>query len=236
MAHPVRWERPVGPEDLRSGAVCLVDGGAQAAGAKADALVLADRAEHSRRLQAGLGGVTSLLLIDALMNLPLRTPVHRSDLDPAMCQRLEGVPKGVVLCEGGWFTRLLTPPLTVVAVVVRARGWRESVSRIWPFAAFAQQILLLDEMPVRSSAFLWEAQLSGIGVWAKCDGELRELLAPEPFTRRYWKPAGWRFVERAYRTQIISSARQGSSLASPDRRVRIERARSGRLPPELPET
>lgn len=235
MLHPVRWERPVVPTDLELDGICLVDGGAHAAGVGADALVLVDGSEHERRYSAGLGGVTSLGLIDALMNLPLRTPVRRCDLDPATVRRLAAAPDAVVSCDHGWVTRLLTPPLTVVAVVVRGGSWEESSRRARPFAAFAQCIVLLDRMPTRSSEFLWEAQLAGVGVWVESHGEVRELLAPEPFTRHYWKPAGWRFSERAYRAKITSSAPPASSRASEDRPARTALEGCGLLPRVLPD-
>lgn len=234
MLHPVRWERPVDPADLELDEMCLVGGGAQAAGIGADALVLVDGSEHERRSSAGLGGVTSLGLIDALMNLPLRTPVRTRDLDSMTVRRLSAAPDAVVSSDDGWVTRLLTPPLTVIAVVVRGRSWQELSPRTWPFAAFAQRIVLLDRMPTRSSAFLWEAQLAGVGVWVRIDDQFRELLAPEPFMRHYWKPAGWRFSERAYRAQITSSAPQDSSRASGGRRVRTAPEACGLLQPAPP--
>lgn len=232
--HPVAWSRPLTPTDLGSRAVTVVQGGASAAGGHADALVVADTSEQERRVACGLGDVTSLGLLDAVMNLPLCTPVRTRDVSVEALARLAAAPEGIVRHEDGWVTRLLTPPLTVVAAIVRGTGWRRPAGRVGCFAPFTQQIVILDRAPTRGSAVIWEAQLAGIGVWIFAGGQVTELVPPEPFARRFWKPAGWRFAERAYRTQLISSGRRALSPASADRRSHTDTAVCSPLQPALP--
>lgn len=232
--HPVMWSRPVYPADLGTRGVNFVEGGARAAGGRADAIVVVDSSEQNRRAACGLAEVTSLGLLDSVMNLPLRTPVRTQDVSADALARFAVAPTGAVELEEGWVTRLLTPPLTVVAAIVRGTGWDRTVRRVGRFAPFAQQIVILDREPARGSAVTWEAQLAGIGVWVLVDGQVTELLAPEPFVRRFWKPAGWRFAERAYRSQLISTGQRASSLASADRRSRIGTAACGPLQLALP--
>jgi len=232
--HPVAWSRPLTPTDLGSHAVTVVEGGARTAGGHADALVVADTSEQQRRTACGLGEVTSLGLLDVMMNLPLCTPVRTRDMNIESLARLAAAPEGIVRCEEGWVTRLLSPPLTVVAAIVRGTGWRRSAGQVGRFAPFAQQVVILDRVPARGSAVIWEAQLAGIGVWVFVGGQVIELVAPEPFARRFWKPAGWRFAERAYRAQLISSGRRESSPASADRRSRTGTAVCSPLQPALP--
>ncbi len=234
IMHPVTWSRPLTPTDLESCAVTVVEGGARAAGGHANALVVADTSEQERRTACGLGEVTSLGLLDAVMNLPLCTPVRTRDVSMEALARLAAAPEGIVRREDGWVTRLLSPPLTVVAAIVRGTGWRRPAERVGRFAPFAQQIVILDWVPARGSSIIWEAQLAGIGVWVFAGGQVIELVPPEPFARRFWKPAGWRFAERAYRAQLISSGRRGSSPASADRRSRTGTAACSPLQPVLP--
>lgn len=234
VMHPVAWSRPLNPDDLISRSLAIVEGGAHAAGGHADALVVADGSEHDRRAACGLADVTSLGLLDAVMNLPLSAPVRTRDVSGEMLARLVAAPAGVIELEDGWVTRLLTPPLTVVAAIVRGTGWRRPVSRVSRFAPFAQQIVIVDREPARGSSVIWEAQLAGVGVWVFADGRVTELVAPEPFTRRYWKPAGWRFAERAYRAQVTSTRRRVSSPASSDHRSRTDTAACSPLQLVLP--
>ena len=95
---------------------------------------------------------------------------------------------------------------------------------------FAQRVVVLDK--VAAPLLLWEAQVTGVGVWAIEDGRLVEECSPEPFKRLYWKPAGWRFAERAYAAWLNARPLPESSPAFADRLVRTAAARSG--PRQLP--
>lgn len=187
---------PTGLEDQP--ALTVVERAARVAGACADALVLFDEEELRRRTRAGLGAVTSLPLLDALMTLPQDAHVHAGDLESRTLAELRSAPAGCVQWDGDWVLRLMTPPLTVVAAVVRGHGWRRPISQVAHFSNFAQQIVILPRPPRAGTSVLWEAELAGIGVWVcPSPGELHELVAPAPFRRSYFKPATWRFTERA---------------------------------------
>lgn len=209
MAHPRPWNFHLCPDTLVAGFVEVVAGGARAAGTVADALVTWDQAEQARRHQASLGAVTSLWLLDSVMNLPLGAPIRVSDLSETTWDDLRRAPAGVVEIEGAWVTRLLTPPLTVVAAAVGGNGWRRPLQRIGRFTPFAQRLLILDTAP--APRLIWEAQAAGVGVWVVENSYLVEVCRPEPFKRRYWKPAGWRFAECAYAAWL--SARHPSELS-----------------------
>jgi hypothetical protein len=224
MVHPLPWDIRLSPDALATGLVEMVAGGARAAGAAGEALVAWDHAEQARRRQAGLGAITSLWLLDAVMNLPLGTPVRASDLSETTWNDLLGAPAGVVKIEGAWVTRLLTPPLTVVAAAVRGKGWRRPLQRVGRFTPFAQRLLILDTPP--ASQLMWEAAVAGVGVWVIKDHHLVVVCAPEPFKRRYWKPAGWRFAERAYAAWLSARHLPESSPASAGHQVHTAFARS----------
>jgi hypothetical protein len=140
-----------------------------------------------------------LALLDDLMSLPLAEPVPRAALSAAALERLDDAPAGVVQSDGEHVTRLVTPPLTVVAVTVRGSAWRPALRRSGVFAPFAQRILLLDRRRAVPSALAWEASVSGVGVWLGPTPSTASVqISPEPFRPRYLKPAGWRFAERAW--------------------------------------
>lgn len=216
MVHPLPWLRSVEPSALV--ALTVVPRGAHAAGSVADALVIHDRVEQARRQACGLGAVTSLALLDSLMNLPAGEPVRVRDLSEDTWHQVLGAPIGAVEVDGGWVTRMLTPPLTVVAVLVRETAWRPALRRAGRFHPFAQRLVLVDQVP--SPKLTWEAQVAGIGVWADLGGQPHEVCRPEPYVRRYWKAAGWRFAENAYKAATTSTFLPDWSTGVPDRPVR----------------
>lgn len=188
----------------------VVRGGARAAGAVADAVIDVDGAEDARRSAIGLGGVTSLGLLDALMCLPAGADVPVEDIGETALWFLRRAPVGVVIwspdiCR---VRRLAVPVVAVPLVLVCTGAWRGGLRRASAFEPFAQRVLLLDRMPISWPNSAWEAAAIGVGVWARqSDGRIVELVAPAAFEQRFTKPAGWRFRERAYATWVTSKRR-----------------------------
>ena len=203
VRHPLYWGPHLDPDAIESGSVAVIAAGAVTAGAVGDAVVACDYAEQARRQDAGLGAVTSVWLLDAVMTLPAGVPVRVADLSEEVWACVSAAPKGVVVIDGGWVTRLLSPPLTVVGAVVSGTGWRRSLQRAGRFTPFAQRLLVLEKTP--PSEMIWEAQIAGVGVWTFKDARLEEICPPVPFRQLYWKPAGWGFAERAYAASLRSS-------------------------------
>ncbi len=179
----------------------VVRGGAVLAGAVASAVVVVDRDEHGRREACGLGAVTSLPLLDALMCLPPGVAVRAVDLGDRVAGELRSAPSGCVEWLPGpelAVRRVAVPAVDINAVVVEAGRWADGLRRAAAFGAVAPRVVLLDRARVPADR-LWEADAAGTGVWARePDGSVREVVAPAAFVRRYVKPAGWRFRERAY--------------------------------------
>jgi hypothetical protein len=86
----------VAPQARGEGVYDVVAEAAQVAGAKADAVVDIDRAEHLRRARCGLGGVETLGLLDALMCLPHGEPNPVVDLGEVALWHLRRAPEGCV--------------------------------------------------------------------------------------------------------------------------------------------
>ncbi|MCU1588877.1 MAG: hypothetical protein JWP11_133 [Frankiales bacterium] len=179
----------------------LVRGGAVLAGAVASAVVVLDREEHGRRAACGLGAVASLPLLDALMCLPYGVRVPAVDLGDRVAEELRSAPSGCVewlLGPEPVVRRVVVPAADVMAVVVESAGWADGLRRAAAFAPVAPRVVLVDRARLPADR-LWEADAAGTGVWARdSDGSVREVVAPAAFVRRYVKPAGWRFRERAY--------------------------------------
>ena len=234
MAHPLPWTPHLDPDTIASGSVDVIAEGAVTVGAIGDAVVAWDHAEQARRQRVGLGAVTSLWLLDAVMTLPAGTPVRVTDLSEGVRACICTAPRGVVAIDGKWVVRLLSPPLTVVGAVVCGTGWRRLLQRVGRFTPFAQRLLVLEKTP--PSRVRWEAQVAGVGVWTFKGAQLTEICPPEPFKQLYWKPAGWRFAERAYAASLRPNRLPGWSPACMDRPAHTSVARSGPRQLALPLT
>lgn len=177
----------------------LVRGAATLAGAVASAVVAVDRAEHERRSACGLGAVTSLPLLDALMCLPCGAEIPESDVGGSVRETVASAPTGCAeRLPGSVLRRLAVPAAAVPLVVVEYDRWGPALARAASFSPVAASCVLMDRRNIPETR-LWEADAAGVGVWARGDGGAPEqLVAPAPFVQRYFKPAGWRFRERAY--------------------------------------
>lgn len=188
-----------GPAPVPEGT--LVAGAAHAAGARADAYVAPRAVEHIRRTAAGAASVTCLGLLDALMCLPLGADVPAADLEPDALARLRAGPPGCVdwAPDRTWVRRLADPPADVTLVIVAAPGLTAGLKRAAAFTPFAPRVVLLGRLPRSFRDRAWEADAAGVGVWTRQpDGALVEHVPADPFQAPLFKPAGWRFRERAY--------------------------------------
>jgi hypothetical protein len=180
----------------------VVPSAAAVSGARADALVTVDPAEHARRDAVGLGAVPDLDVLHALMCLPLDAAIPVDDLGEVVRGLLlERAPAGAVHWLDGHtrVRRRFVPAARVPLVVVRAARWRPAWRRANAFEPFATRVVLLSPAPARVADMAWEADVDGIGLWvARPGGQIDEVVPPAPYVSRYIKPAGWRFAERAY--------------------------------------
>lgn len=182
----------------------VVPGAARLAGAVASAVVVVDGSEHDRRSACGLGAVTSLPLLDALMCMPYGIGVRAADVGDSVAAAVRSAPEWLQW-DGPVVRRVVVPAAEVALVVVESARWADALGRAAVFSSVAPRGVLLDRAAIRDSR-LWEADAAGIGVWARdADGTVDKLVAPGPFVQRYFKPAGWRFRERAYGAWLTST-------------------------------
>lgn len=192
----------------RAWVAAAVRGAARVAGGVADAVLAVDAVEAARRRGVGLGGVGDLALLDTLMCLPVGCPVATDDLTALSRARLRAAPPGCVewLDDAAVVVRRLASAVSVELVVVRAATWRAGLLRAAAFEPFATRVILLERPPRALYQAAWEADAAGVGLWIRTAAtatdpdDVQQIAAPAPFVRRYVKPAGWRFTERAYAT------------------------------------
>lgn len=186
-------ERPAGSGGL------LVSSAARVSGAVADAVVRVDADEHRRRVEVGLAGVVDHGVLDALMCLPEGVPVSAGELGEVTRWHLGKAPEGCVQWIPGGLVRRLLVPVCSVELVVVPSTWRPGLRRAAEFEPFAARVVCLPRLPRNLAQIEWEADASGVGLWlTQPSGRIDEVVPPARFVRRFVKPAGWRFSERAY--------------------------------------
>lgn len=185
----------------REVAAVAVPAAARVSGARADAVVAVDAAEHARRVAAGLGAVPDYSTLYALMCLPFDAAVPVADLGGVVRRILSRAPSGCVDWLDGHsrVRRRYVPAATVPLIVARGATWRPALRRAAAFEPFAARVVLLTRPPRRVADIAWEADVDGVGLWINHPGgDIDEIVAPAPYVEHYIKPAGWRFAEYAY--------------------------------------
>jgi hypothetical protein len=203
-------------------AAAAVPGAVRAHGGRglvtADAVVAVDEAEHARRAMAGLGAVADVDLMQVLMCLPLHAPVPVADLADVTRRLLSKAPPGCLdwLDDGTRVRRRFVPAASVPLVVVRGASWRPALRRAAAFEPFAARVVLLTRRPRRVADIAWEADVDGAGLWiAHPDGEVEEIVAPQPYVSRYVKPVKWWFAETAYAAWLTHTGATATPDADP---------------------
>lgn len=164
-----------------------------------------DDVEHERRRRRNLADVSSMELLDVLMDLPIGAAVPRSALAPATLRVLRGAPDGVVQVDNVSVTRLAAPAVTPVLAVVYASRWRDGLERASEFASYLPRMFVVPEAPANAEEALAEASWYGIGVAVGPRSAPTTVLEPEPLDD--WQPttAWWWFCEQVYRHSVDGS-------------------------------
>jgi len=167
--------------------------------------------EHERRLQEGVGAITSTALLCGLWLLPSGVPVAPEALPDVKVQRLHDAPYAVKKTSAG-FERTYSPPGVLRSVMFSGRKLERTVDRALRFTPIIQRFALVDQpcaevpSPVECIAREW-----GVGIIALDQEEPPEVLVPAmpaevgvPSVYRWW------VAELAYKrylydkTQLVS--------------------------------
>jgi hypothetical protein len=161
------------------------------------AMVDIDQEEHHRRLEQGLSSVEDRYLWEVLANLPYRTPIQWSALDPVQAAVLDVAPKGVVESNGDTLCRLIRPAAWLNGVVVHGHDWKSAVDLASRFSAQCSRAALLDADRASSAATRYASEL-GVGLAFADKFEVHLVASPSPPTRRLAGPRLFRLQEAAY--------------------------------------
>lgn len=175
-------------------------------GAVAGVAYQPDEVEIERRATVGLGAITNMAVLDALMGLPGGMRVAISDLTDRERRLLRRAPAGAVGWDEEHVERRAVPPVTPRLAVVRARDWQTGMTKAGQFAPFCARVMLLSKPPADLDDAAVQASFWGIGMCVATGGTVRTLVEPEPYVRVRHSPAQWRFAEEIYRQVSMMDA------------------------------
>ena len=162
--------------------------------------------EHARRVDTGVGAITSTALLHGIWLLPAGGAVRAAGLPDNKVQSLRAAPY-VAQQRGSSLVRTYSPPGVVRAVAFSGRCVERAVLRAARFTPIFQRFVLLGadypEVPLRVE---WEAREWGVGIVApgRCNRTAQVVPAAEavvgvPSVYRWW------VAELAYRRFLHDS-------------------------------
>jgi len=158
-----------------------------------------DEGEHTRRLHARAGAISSPDVLELLLGLPVAMPVPVSSLTLREREALRAVPAGAVSVDAGGATRHAVAPVTVRLALVVAPSWRHGLEVAGRFAPFCARAMVLRRPPSDVDEMRLQADFYGVGVIVVDDAECDVLVEPAPFQRVRFTAASWWFLEQVYR-------------------------------------
>ncbi|THJ74407.1 hypothetical protein [Candidatus Frankia alpina] len=200
-AGAVRAAALLAPAGTRFGSGAPLGGWAALAG-------VPDSQETARRERIGLGAVTSVPVLAALLGLPHGLPVPVAALSDRERRALAAAPAGCVDRGPDGIVRQARPPLApALAVVAATRGWRAGLERAGRFAPFCARAIVLDREPRDLLAACVEADFYGVGLVLARPASLEVLVAPEPHQVRRISARSWWFAEQVHQAIITRDER-----------------------------
>ena len=159
-----------------------------------------DLGEHIRRRKAGMGAVTRLDWLHAMLGLPAGIPVRLDELSSCSQQIVEDLPPGCVRLSGVSAVRQLVRPLRVelAVVTVDSSDWQAGLQKAGAFTGYCTRILAMAEVPGSMPQACAEAARHGVGLVVGADGSLTTAVPAVRFIPAAHTAAGWRFAEQVY--------------------------------------
>ena len=168
-----------------------------------------DAAEHQRRTEFAAAPILDPAGLDLLLALPVGIAVAVRALSWHQQQTVRRLPRGAADRTRTHVTRLAVRPCRIDLATVSGPPTGRSLGRASWFAPFCSRALIVPRAPRRKD-FLSEADFWGIGVTLDHGGEQEVLVEPEPWVLRRHTPAGWRYVERAYKAATLPSVQEAA--------------------------
>lgn len=175
------------------------------AGETVDAIVRADRAEHSRRARDSTPPVLDRDLLAALSSLPFGLPVRWDDIDPWERAVLSAAPTGLVRETPSGVMRLYRPVLRVEGVLITtAKRWQAAVTSAAWFWCDARRAVVLTGQQRDMSKAVARAERHGVGLGVLGGNEVNVLVPPADVSP-VLGPRHWRFLEACYAAWIAQA-------------------------------
>ena len=146
-------------------------------GACAEALVLVDRAEASRRARYELKAVLNPVVLDACWTIRDQALVRWEELALHHGAALRHAPAGVLTQWNGRLQVDLVVPVEVIRIVVSGSRWRRSVARADALRRFAPTSIRVEGKIEDDE--IWEALFLGVGITVPGPEGDTDVIAPE---------------------------------------------------------
>lgn len=173
------------------------------AGARAMVSYRFNDREHERRVEIGLGAVTSPDVLRLLVSLPLGERVRSGALTSADRRRLRTVGEAAIASDGPELVRLAVPAVEAGIALVASESWRQGLEAAGRFTPFCARAIVLRREPRDVAALRMEADFYGIGVIIADSSDQDAplvLVPPAAFVRERFSVGGWLFLEQLYAT------------------------------------
>lgn len=154
--------------------------------------------EAGRREAAGTGALTDISLLQVLATLPAWEFFTWSSLSRREQRILRSAPPGVLERAGSRARRLAVPAANVDSVVVEARSGTAGLAAASAFAPYCRRNTVIPAAAANDETTLLNAQLYGIGIVVRRDGQYLQVAEAAPFVLRRWSWASWLFHEQAW--------------------------------------
>ena len=163
--------------------------------------------EHERRMQAGIGAITSPGLLHGLWLLPPHVPTPAAALPEVKIQRLRAAPHTAVETAAG-LERTYSPPGVLRSVAFCGYSTAQAVDRAARFTPIIQRFALVSgrQQPVAlSTEYL--AREWGVGIVdLQCDSYPEVLVPASPAVTGVPSVYRWWVAELAYERYLYESA------------------------------
>ena len=163
----------------------------QVTGARAEALVLVNRAEARRRARYQLNAVLNPVLLDACWTIRDRASVRWEELSPHHAEALRHAPAGVLTQLHDRLQVDLLVPVEVIRIVVSGGTWHRLVPRADALRRLAPTTIRVERKVEDDD--VWEALFLGVGITGP-EGDT-DVVAPEPASTWPIDVSRWRLSE-----------------------------------------
>lgn len=170
-------------------------------------LLALDGQEHQRRIELGVGAVTSTGLLYGLWLLPSGVPVSSGELPEVKRKRLQDAPAFAQYSDAG-FERLYSPIGKVTAIGRRTARSTVCIEEVAAQPPLFRRVAFVAGEPAERETLIARATSAGVGLALSRREDLEVLVSPPPAVRGRPGAYRWWIAEVAYRAWLYDSRSQ----------------------------